>query len=632
MVRIQDDLFEAVNAEWLAETEIPSDRPRIAAFDELVISNEQTLMHDFATIHEFDEPVMTEFAKFYKKAGDFIERFEFGTEPVKPELEKISTISDFETLTSKFADLILNSQVPVPFGLSVDTDMKDAVHYAMTFSGAGLILPDTTYYADEHPRKAELLDFYRTNTVEILREFGFSAEAAQQQVENTVKFDAILAQYVNTSEEWAKYAELYNPVVISDFTSHIKSVPFAQIIEALIGKLPEKIVVYEKRFYENFDQIVNVANFELIKSWMLVKLLRGSTQYLSDDMRILGSDFSRKLSGTSEARSQEKHAFDLATGQFSQAVGLYYGHKYFGEAAKADVKRMTSEMIKVYQERLDKNTWLSRATIDKAIKKLDAMTVFIGFPDKLPEIYQQFTVSHDSLYSNIARFDVARSHKHYDKFNEDVDKTEWHMPAHMVNAYFSPDSNTIVFPAAILQKPFYSATEQTPSQNYGGIGAVIAHEISHAFDNNGALFDEFGNMNNWWTDEDFKAFEAKQELMIAEFDGLEIAGGKVNGKLVVSENIADAGGLTAAMTAALREPDADLKAFFTQWGEIWRLKASEEYQQMLLSMDVHAPGKLRANVQASNLDEFFATFDIQEGDGMWRAEAERVKILSTFYS
>jgi putative endopeptidase len=455
-------------------------------------------------------------------------------------------------LTNQFANLILNSQVPVPFGLSVDTDMKDAVHYALTFSGAGLILPDTTYYADEHPRKAELLDFYVNNTVAILREFGFSESEAQQQAENTVKFDAILAQYVNTSEEWAKYAELYHPIAISEFTSHIKSVPFAQIIDTLIDKLPEKVVVYEKRFYENFDKIVNADNFELIKSWMLVKLLRGSTQYLSDGLRILGSEFSRKLSGTSEARSQEKHAFDLATSQYSQAVGLYYGHKYFGEAAKADVKRMTSEMIKVYQERLDKNTWLSRATIDKAIQKLDAMTVFIGFPDKLPEIYQQFTVSHDSLYSNIARFDVARSHHHYAKFNEDVDKTEWHMPAHMVNAYFSPDSNTIVFPAAILQKPFYSATEQTTSQNYGGIGAVIAHEISHAFDNNGALFDEFGNMNNWWSDEDFKAFEDKQELMIAEFDGLEIAGGKVNGKLVVSENIADAGGLTAAMTATQR--------------------------------------------------------------------------------
>lgn len=626
MVRIQDDLFEAVNADWLATTDIPSDRPRIAAFDELVINNEKTLMHDFATIEKFDDPVMNEFAKFYKKAGDFTERFEFGTDPVLPELEKITSITDFETLTTKFADLILNSQVPVPFGLSVDVDMKDAVHYALTFSGAGLILPDTTYYAPEHPRKAELLDFYVANTVEILKAFGFSDSAAQIEAEHTVAFDAILAQYVNTSEDWAKYAELYNPIDIKDFITHIKAVPFAPIIESLIGDLPNKVVVYEKRFYEAFDTIVNATNFEIIKSWMLVKLLRSSTFLLSDELRILGSDYARKLSGTPEARSQEKHAFDLATDQFSQAVGLYYGQKYFGEAAKADVQRMTAEMIKVYQERLDKNTWLSRPTIDKAIQKLDAMTVFIGFPDKLPEIYQQFIVTHESLYTNSARFDVITSHRHYAKFKEAVDKTEWHMPAHMVNAYFSPDSNTIVFPAAILQKPFYSVTDQTASQNYGGIGAVIAHEISHAFDNNGALFDEFGNMKNWWTDEDFKAFEAKQELMIAEFDGLEIAGGTVNGKLVVSENIADAGGLTAAMTAALREPDVDLKAFFSQWGEIWRLKSSEEFQQMLLSMDVHAPGKLRANVQASNLDEFFATFGVKEGDGMWRAEADRVKI------
>lgn len=626
MVKIQDDLFEAVNAEWLETTEIPSDRPRIAAFDELVINNEKTLMHDFATIEKFDDPVMTEFAKFYKKAGDFTERFEYGTDPVKPELEKIASITDFETLTTKFADLILNSQVPVPFGLSVDTDMKDAVHYALTFSGAGLILPDTTYYAADHPRKAELLDFYVANTVAILQTFGFSEAAARIEAENTVAFDAILAEHVNTSEEWAKYAELYNPVPIDDFTAHIKSVPFAPIIESLIDELPDKVVVYEKRFYDAFNRIVNAGNFDIIKSWMQVRLLRSSTFLLSDELRILGSDFSRKLSGTSEARSQEKHAFDLATDQYSQAVGLYYGQKYFGEAAKADVKRMTAEMIKVYQERLDKNTWLSRATIDKAIKKLDAMTVFIGFPDKLPEIYKQFMVTHDSLYTNSANFDVITSHRHYAKFKEDVDKTEWHMPAHMVNAYFSPDSNTIVFPAAILQKPFYSATEQTASQNYGGIGAVIAHEISHAFDNNGALFDEFGNMRNWWTDEDFKAFEAKQELMISEFDGLEIAGGTVNGKLVVSENIADAGGLTAAMTAALREPDVDLKAFFKQWGVIWRLKASEEFQQMLLSMDVHAPGKLRANVQASNLDEFFDVFDVTSENGMWREPNDRVKI------
>ena len=626
MVKIQDDLFEAVNAEWLANTEIPSDRPRIAAFDELVISNEQTLMHDFATIKQFDIPVMNEFAKFYKKAGDFIERFEFGVTPVQPEIDKLSAIEDFDDLAKQIPDLILNSQLPVPFSLSVDTDMKDAVHYALTFSGPGLILPDTTYYDPSHPRKAELLAFYADNTIAIMQEFGYSKAEATKHVENIIEFDALVAQYANTSEEWAKYAELYQPVSIEAFTSMITTLPVSDVIKTLIGKLPDKVIVYEKRIYDNFNHIINEANFERIKSWMLVKLLRSATHYLSDELRILGSEFSRKLSGTAQARSQEKHAYDLATDQFSQAVGLYYGQKYFGESAKADVKRMTTEMISVYQERLRQNDWLSRETIDKAIQKLDAMTVFIGYPDKLPEIYEQFTVSHDSIYSHVARFNIVRTHRHYEKFNEPVDKTEWHMPAHMVNAYFSPDSNTIVFPAAILQKPFYSENDQTPSQNYGGIGAVIAHEISHAFDNNGARFDEFGNMNNWWLDEDFKAFEAKQALMIAEFDGLELAGAKVNGQLVVSENIADAGGLTAAMTAALRESDADLKAFFIQWGEIWRIKASQEYQQMLLSMDVHAPGKLRANIQASNLDEFFDTFEIKEGDGMWRNPADRVKI------
>ncbi|GFH41058.1 M13 family metallopeptidase [Lactococcus insecticola] len=627
MVRIQDDLFEAVNADWLATAEIPSDRPRLGAFDELVIENEARLMNDFATTTDFgDDTVMNEFAKFYQKAGDFTARAAFGTAVVKPELARVERLRDFADLENQLADLILTSQASLPFNLSVDTDMKDAVHYALTLSGAGLILPDTTYYADEHPKKAELLALYTKNTVEILKKYGYDADFAQKTAENTVKFDEILAQYVNTSEEWAKYAELYNPINIADFTAASKTVDFDKLIRSLVGQLPDKVVVYEQRFYANFDKIINADNFDIIKSWMLVSVARGATNFLSDEMRILGGEFSRAVSGIAEARSQEKHAFDLATGQFSQAVGLYYGKKYFGEAAKADVKRMTSQMIKVYQERLDSNTWLSRATIDKAIQKLDAMTVFIGYPDKLPELYQAFVVGDASIYADAVKFNNARSKHHYEKFSEAVDKTEWHMPAHMVNAYFSPNSNTIVFPAAILQAPFYSAVTQTPSQNYGGIGAVIAHEISHAFDNNGALFDEFGNMKNWWTPEDFKAFEAKQEEMIAEFDGLELAGGKVNGKLIVSENIADAGGLTAAMSAAKREETVNLTEFFSQWATVWRLKASQEYTQMLLTMDVHAPGKLRANVQPTNLDEFFETFDVKAGDGMWRDKADRVKI------
>lgn len=625
MVRIQDDLYEAVNADWLSKAEIPSDRPEIGGFGELVINNEKTLMEDFSGFPKFDDPIMDKFMHFYKKAQDYENRNKIGTEPVKGDLNKIEAIKDFDELTSKFTEIIFDDYGTTPFVFSVEPDLKDTIHHSLCLVSPGLILPDTTYYSEDHPRKEELLNVYRENTVEIMEKYGYDKEFAEKTVDNTLKFDALLVPYVNTSEEWAKMTELYNPVEIADFISHIKTFNISELIIKLIGTMPEKIIVGEKRFYEGFNEIVNPENFDLIKSYMIVNQVRSATPLLTEELRVLGGVFGRAIKGTAEARSPEKAAYDLATGMFSQAVGLYYGKKYFGEDAKNDVKYMTAQMIQVYQERLRHNDWLSKETIEKAIEKLDAMTVFVGYPDKLPKVYTEFKVGSGSIYEDATSISRALIRRHYGKFSENVDKTEWHMPAHMVNAYFSPDSNTIVFPAAILQAPFYSL-EQTKSQNYGGIGAVIAHEISHAFDNNGALFDKYGNMENWWTEEDFKAFEDKQKLMVDEFDGLEIAGGKVNGTLVVSENIADAGGLTAAMTAALLEEDANLEELFTQWATIWRMKAHNEYQQMLLSADVHAPGKLRANVQPTNLDEFFETFDVKEGDEMWRAPEDRVKI------
>lgn len=215
--------------------------------------------------------------------------------------------------------------------------------------------------------------------------------------------------------------------------------------------------------------------------------------------------------------------------------------------------------------------------------------------------------------------------ENFRRFGQPVDKTRWEMSTATVNAYYHPFMNIIVFPAAILQAPFYSL-KQSASENYGGIGAVIAHEISHAFDNNGALFDEFGNLNNWWTEEDQAHFKDLAQDMIKEFDGLPFAGQQVNGKLTVSENIADAGGLSCALAAAKQEADYDPVAFFTNWARIWRMKAHEQYQQLLLSVDVHAPNKLRANVQVQNLADFYQAFDVKDGDAMYKAPADRVRI------
>lgn len=626
MTRIQDDLFATVNAEWLENAKIPADKPRISAFDELVLKNEKNLAKDLADLSQnlpTDNPELLEAIKFYNKAGDWQTREKADFSAVKNELAKVETLNTFEDFKNNLTQLVFHSQAPLPFSFSVEPDMKDAIHYSLGFSGPGLILPDTTYYNDEHPRKKELLDFWAKNTSEILK--TFDVENAEEIAKSALKFDALLVPSANTSEEWAKYAELYHPISTDSLVSKVKNLDLKSLIKDLVKTEPDKVIVYEDRFYESFDSLINEENWSLIKAWMLTKIARGATSFFNEDLRILGGAYGRFLSNVQEARSQEKHQLDLTESYFSQVIGLFYGKKYFGEAGKADVKRMVTAMIKVYQARLSKNEWLSQETAEKAIEKLDAITPFIGFPDKLPEIYSRLKTTSGSLYEDALKFDEILTARTFEKFSEDVDKTSWHMPAHMVNAYYSPDSNTIVFPAAILQAPFYSL-EQSSSQNYGGIGTVIAHEISHAFDNNGAQFDKEGNLNKWWLDEDYEAFEEKQKEMIALFDGVETEAGPANGKLIVSENIADQGGITAALTAAKDEKDVDLKAFFSQWAKIWRMKASKEFQQMLLSMDFHAPAKLRANIPPTNLEEFYDTFDVKETDKMYRAPENRLKI------
>ncbi|MFV0556379.1 MAG: M13-type metalloendopeptidase [Lactovum sp.] len=625
MIRVQDDLFLSVNEEWLKMSEIPADKPRISAFDELVLDNEAKLAEDLKKFIENmpEDKLLKEAVKFYIKAGDWESRNLEDFSAVKLELEKVKGLSSFSDFSHQIKDLLLKSQASLPFSLSVGVDMKDALHYTLEFTGPGLILPDTTYYAEDHPRKKELLDFWQKNSAEILEKF--SIENAEEIAREAVEFDCLLALYSNTSEEWARYAELYHPVKTSDFIENLESLDFKSLIIDLVGELPEKVLVFEDRFYENFSSIISLDNWSLIKSWMLVKMARKATSYLTEDLRILGSAFQRFLTNVSEARSQEKHQLDITENYFSQVIGLFYGKKYFGEEAKKDVERMVESMIAVYQERLKANDWLSKETANKAIEKLDSIRPMIGYPDKLAEIYKKLIVSDKSLYQDVIYFDQLLTARHYEKFSEPVDKTEWHMPAHMVNAYYSSDSNTIVFPAAILQAPFYSL-EQSSSANYGGIGAVIAHEISHAFDNNGAQFDKDGNLNKWWKDEDYSAFEKKQEEMITQFDGLKTEAGVANGKLIVSENIADNGGMAAALTAAKKEADYDNRAFFEQWATVWRMKASLEFQEMLLSMDVHAPAKLRTNVTVTNFDEFYKTFGVKEGDGMYRHPKDRLLI------
>lgn len=626
---IKDDLYEAVNGEWLKTAKIPDDKPATGGFNDLVDEIDKQLMDDFdayaAGKEKSDDSRFNEMIKLYRLAKKFDWRKKVGPQPLKRMLASVENLNSYEDYQSQWKNWIL-AGMPSPISFDIDADMKNATVYALFASSPSLILPDKSYYeAEKKAQHDQLLQLWSSMVEALMDKLGYSKEEAKKIIDDAIKFDALLAPNVKSAEEAADYSKMYNPQTVAELASATDQLDIAAIIKQLVGEEPEKVIVTEPEYFKALNKILQ-DNFELFKNWALIRVIRENASYLDDEMREINGRYGRALSGSKKPVSQRKFAFYLARDMFSQVAGDYYGKKYFGPQAKADVHHMVEQMIKVYRGRLTNNQWLSKDTRDKAILKLDKLGIQVGYPDKIPALYDQFKVDEEeSLIANLNQLIVTANKELFSRWNKPVDRMRWEMSAATVNAYYHPFKNIIVFPAAILQAPFYSL-KQSSSQNYGGIGAVIAHEISHAFDNNGSLFDEFGNLNNWWTDEDSAHFKQLAQKMIDEFDGIPFAGQKVNGKLTVSENIADAGGLSCALEAAKTEADFNAQEFFINWATIWRMKATEQYMQLLLSIDVHAPQKLRANIQAENLDDFYRAFDIKPGDEMYRAPEDRVHI------
>ena len=626
---IKDDLYEAVNGEWLKTAKIPDDKPATGGFNDLVDEIDKQLMDDFDAYAEEKEKSedsrFNEMIKLYRLAKNFDWRKKVGPQPLKRMLASVENLNSYEDYQSQWKNWIL-AGMPSPISFDIDADMKNATVYALFASSPSLILPDKSYYeAEKKAQHDQLLQLWSSMVEALMDKLGYSKEEAKKIIGDAIKFDSLLAPNVKSAEEAADYSKMYNPQTVAELASATDQLDIAAIIKQLIGEEPEKVIVTEPEYFKALNKILQ-DNFELFKNWALIRVIRENASYLDDEMREINGRYGRALSGSKKPVSQRKFAFYLARDMFSQVAGDYYGKKYFGPQAKADVHHMVEQMIKVYKGRLTNNQWLSKDTRDKAILKLDKLGIQVGYPDKIPVLYDQFKVDEEeSLIANLNQLTVTANKELFSRWNKPVDRMRWEMSAATVNAYYHPFKNIIVFPAAILQAPFYSL-KQSSSQNYGGIGAVIAHEISHAFDNNGSLFDEFGNLNNWWTDEDSAHFKQLAQKMIEEFDGIPFAGQKVNGKLTVSENIADAGGLSCALEAAKTEADFNAQEFFINWATIWRMKATEQYMQLLLSIDVHAPQKLRANIQAENLDDFYTAFDIKPGDEMYRAPEDRVHI------
>ena len=573
-IRIQDDLYMHVNQETLDSLVIPDDKPTAGGFAKLAEGVEKIMMDEFESMSasgEYPNDYLKRACRLYAIAKDAERKEKHGIAPALKALsvlDEINTVADFSRL---YKSLVLGG-IPTPIAIGVETDMKNTKRRLVYIQGAGVILPDASYYKPENAQQKEQLIAIWANVAKlVMGKTDLTPEAQEQYVADTLAFDEIVAGLAKTNEEWSKYVEMYNPMATAEVGAMLGEMDFSAVLADLFGKTPETVVVTEPRYFGDFAKILNSDTLTLYKHWAYVTGLLKFCSYLSEELRDMGGMYMRAVTGIAKMQSIEKFAYNLASGMYSEPAGIYYGEKYFGEEAKKDITEIVYQIIDTYRERIKTNEILGEATREKAILKLSTMGVKMGYPDKARAIYEKLIFNEEeSLFDIVTALKAIKELDMLSKLDAPTEPENWAMPGHLVNACYDPFVNDITFPAAILQAPFYSL-KQTRSENLGGIGAVIGHEISHAFDSNGAKCDENGNINDWWTEDDFKRFDEKVNQMIKQFDGIELPWGTVNGAFIVSENMADNGGMSVTLDIMSKTEGASYEEYFRNWAKVWLL-------------------------------------------------------------
>ena len=627
---IASNFYQAVNKEWLLKAKIPVDSPSIDSFYTLDEDVKGKLKKDIKNLGEGKESSditgMSEFITFYKAASNYKQREKDGLEPLKPYLKEIEDIKDLNDLANKSASLT-DKGIPIPFGYDVGTNAENTSQKQIQLSPPSILLPDVSIYKDEASKKQYLTPI-ETATQKALEMLGYSEKNSKRIVKEALEFDEKIAKYSLSNEEMSESKNLVHPKTAEEINAYSGSFKLYDVIKGIMGRDLETINVPNTKYFENYSKVVNQDNFSKIKSWMLVQEAMAASNSLTEDYRLNFESISMAIMGTQKPISKEDTVYEMSVNLFSDVMSVYYGRKYFGEEAKTDVTGMIDKIKNVYRGRLQQNNWLTEGTRNKAIEKLDKMKVFVGYQEDVDPGTKELHLDPNKSFFELSE-DIAQFGKRYtiDHFDEPIDKNKWSGSAFDINAYYNPESNSINFPAGILQAPFYDKNQST-EKNYGGIGVVIGHEITHAFDSNGADYDENGDMHNWWTKADSKAFDKRIKAFEDQWNGLEIYGTKVNGKLTVTENVADAGGLSSTLQVLKTDmTKPNLKDYFENYANIWKQKASLQYNKYTMVQDVHAPNELRVNQQLKNLPEFYEAYpQIKEGDAMYLAPSKRISL------
>ena len=637
-----DDFYQFVNGKWMETAEIPADRGRWGSFDELGKKADSMALKvlEDATKSNLIDP-KTDAGKAVTMFGAVMNtkaRNAQGAAPLKPYLEEIDRI----TSRSELCDYMVNKaslRESVFLGFYVGTDVKNSKQNTLYTFGASKGLPDRDYYLKDDDKSKQIRKAYLEFMSNAFKAVG--VEISDNECKRIMEMETHLAQNEMSRVERRDPNKRYNPRSREAFIKEMKKLPVERMMSTLGIEDAKTIVVGDVKSLQASYSLVKKSKISDLKNFMKWNQVRGSLGVLSEDVSKLSFDFYGKtLRGTPQQKPLRERALSVVNGSLGEALGKLYVEKYFPEEAKKVAKKMVDDVIAAYRVRINNLDWMSDATKAKAQKKLDKLMVKIGYPDKWKDYSALVVKSYEQGGSyfenmvNLSKWSVARNMK---KLSKPVDKTEWGMSPQTVNAYYNPVYNEIVFPAAILQPPFFDFRND-PAVNFGGIGAVIGHEISHGFDDAGAQFDENGNLTNWWTEEDLKKFKEKGKSLADQYSSYEALPGKyVNGEFTLGENIGDLGGVASAYDGLLlhliRVGEKGLidgftqpQRFFISWATIWRNKIRDKELAMRLLTDPHSPGYFRAIGPLENHDGFYEAFDLREGHKMYKAEKDRVKI------
>ena len=643
-VRPQDNLYRHMNENWMKRTPIPADRAGYGNFDKLREDSEAAIREIVEEAAGQDESVDTQkFRDLYASFMDQERVDALGAEPLRDDLALVDTVGTLSELVTATGQL-QRGGLSGFFGVFVDNDPGNPERYLVFLEQGGISLPNENYYREE--QFASVLDAYVIHIQRMLelaglddaparakRVFDLETEIARRHWDNVTTRDS---EKTYNPMEWTSVRDLF----IAGLPTGSAEVSLDQWASAFGA--PDhafsEVVVREPSFFRDLGELFDESRLDSWRDWLRWKIVHGYASYLSADFVDEQFDFyGRTLTGAPELRERWKRGVSLVEGVLGEAVGQIYVERHFPPVSKTRMDELVANLVEAYRQSISTLEWMTPATRERALEKLSAFTPKIGFPAKWRD-YSALNIDPSDLIANVRASNEFEFRRELAKIGAPIDRDEWFMYPQTVNAYYNPGFNEIVFPAAILQWPFFDA-KSDDAANYGGIGAVIGHEIGHGFDDQGSKFDGTGKLTDWWEPADREAFEARTRSLIDQYNALspeETPGQHVNGALTIGENIGDLGGLGIAWKAYLialkgEEPPVidgltGAERFFLSWAQVWQYKARSEEVARRLAIDPHSPPEFRCNQIVRNIGEFYETFHVTESDSLWLEPDQRVTI------